>query len=320
MSHIPFDKIAQFKDVIRDVRRAGPTIGGVVGITASVKVHGTNAGIRFNADGTVTAQSRNRDLSLQSDNCGFAKFVAGLPQDILDLLRVYKDEDGVVYGEWAGKGIQSGVGVSEVEPFLYLFARDPPSGFDDGTAETFGEHRIFFVEPLPALTCVLDVNDAVAVAEYSHRLAEACVAIENECPVAKRFGVSGIGEGLVCECYYVDETTNRDHLKRFKVKGEKHSVSRVKTLVPLDVEKVASIAAFGDKVLTEARLQQGLDYLREMGHELSMKSTGAFLSWVVNDVFTEEAQTFIESGLNDREGRKEIGNRAREWFKGKATL
>ena len=44
-------------------------------------------------------------------------------------------------------------------------------------------------------------------------------AVENECPVGKHFGVSGVGEGVVWTC--VSEGWN-DSGTWFKVKGEAH--------------------------------------------------------------------------------------------------
>ena len=58
--------------------------------------------------------------------------------------------------------------------------------------------------------------------------------VEKECPVSKQFNVSGIGEGIVWTTEYKGETY------RFKTKGEKHSVSKVKTVVPIDIEKINS--------------------------------------------------------------------------------
>ncbi len=42
---------------------------------ATVKIHGTNASVVYNKDGSYYVQSRNRIISVNDDNAGFAKFV-----------------------------------------------------------------------------------------------------------------------------------------------------------------------------------------------------------------------------------------------------
>lgn len=51
------------------------------------------------------AQSRNRLLSIESDNFGFAKWVADHARTLVELLG-----EGRHFGEWWGRGIQSGYG------------------------------------------------------------------------------------------------------------------------------------------------------------------------------------------------------------------
>lgn len=40
-----------------------------------VKLHGTNAAVRFEPNGTIVPQSQNRDLTVDADNNGFAACV-----------------------------------------------------------------------------------------------------------------------------------------------------------------------------------------------------------------------------------------------------
>jgi hypothetical protein len=322
MPHVPFPKIPQFRDVLVAARKKGIT---EIQAQITVKVHGTNAAIRFTPDGVIP-QSRNLDLSLMRDNRGFAKFVAGLSDKVLDILHAIADENGVVYGEWAGRGIQSGVAVSEVEPFFMLFGRESDRLFAasrtlpltvatptwDEVITAAWEHQVVPLADARITTAFymstvdLDLNDAVEVARFTKELAAMCEVVEGECPIGRRYGVFGVGEGIVVDC--------GPELGFFKVKGQKHSESKVKTLVPLDVEKVSSMREFGDTVLTEPRLRRGMEFLREQGLPLDRTSTGAYLSFVVKDVFEECADLFVASSLNDREARKEIGTRAREFF------
>ncbi len=61
------------------------------------KIDGTNASVWLNEDGTVGAGSRNRSLSLESDNAGFYAWVQG-QDNIKRFLKAYPDV--ILYGEW----------------------------------------------------------------------------------------------------------------------------------------------------------------------------------------------------------------------------
>jgi hypothetical protein len=101
----------------------------------------------------------------------------------------------------------------------------------------------------------------------------------------------------------------------FKCKGEKHSVSKVKTLAAVDVEAVENMREFVKSVVTEARLEQGLDNLvREQLLPFEMKSMGDFIRWVYNDVLKEEMDTIIANQIDPKKLGSAIANEARPWF------
>ena len=61
------------------------------------KIDGTNASIWANKDGKICAGSRNRELSLESDNAGFCEWV----QQNEDLQKFFKENPCIrLYGEW----------------------------------------------------------------------------------------------------------------------------------------------------------------------------------------------------------------------------
>lgn len=82
------------------------------------KIHGSNAQIYIykddNGDLQVIAGSRNRWLTPEDDNFGFAKFVEENKEEIINTLGV-----GRHYGEWAGPGINKGEGLEE-KTFVYF--------------------------------------------------------------------------------------------------------------------------------------------------------------------------------------------------------
>ena len=141
------------------------------------------------------------------------------------------------------------------------------------------------------------------------------MAVEEECPVGKAFGNSGTGEGIVWKC-----DTEKGTI-RFKVKGEKHSSSKVKTLAPVDTEKLNSVREFAEYAVTESRLEQGIEKVfTSINEEIDIKKLGNFLKWIANDVIKEELDTLKDNGLEPKDVTSAISNIARNWFLNKWNL
>ncbi|MFI8084349.1 RNA ligase family protein [Kitasatospora sp. NPDC086009] len=77
-------------------------------IIITEKIDGTNAGIHVSPDGQVAAQSRNRIITPDSDNYGFARWVADNADELAHILG-----PGLHFGEWWGQGIQRRYGLTE---------------------------------------------------------------------------------------------------------------------------------------------------------------------------------------------------------------
>lgn len=105
------------------------------------------------------------------------------------------------------------------------------------------------------------------------------------------------------------------HRIRFKVKGEKHSTYKVKTLAAISTESIDTIKEFVDRALSDSRLNQGLDFLRDQGPAIDLKSTGEYIRWIIGDVFKEEADTIAANALVEAEVRRRIGSAAAHRFK-----
>lgn len=299
-------------------------------------------------------QSRNNIIAVGNDNAGFAQYATDnedfYKKAIKEIISVYQDEcceprelDNVyIYGEWAGQGIQKGVALSGVErffsPFQVTFVKDDviTGCLDFGTAFYKSENKIkeilfnkearcFPVTVFPTYKVELDMDNVSAAQQ---QIVDLTLKIEDECPVGKYFGVNGIGEGIVftsinnLKFYPVEEGHIQLHKPleskflhlNFKSKGMLHSVSNVKTIAPVDVEKVRKEQEFIEYAVTENRLNQGLEYLKENHLELDVKNIGTFIKWIVNDVMKEEIDTIRENGLNEKGVPKLIGNKAKKWF------
>lgn len=299
-------------------------------------------------------QSRNNIIAVGNDNAGFAQYATDnedfYKKAIKEIISVYQDEccklheldEVYIYGEWAGQGIQKGVALSSVDrffsPFQVAFVKDDviTGCLDFGTGFYESENKIkeilfnkearcFPVTVFPTYKVELDLDNVSAAQQ---QIVDLTLKIEDECPVGKYFGVNGIGEGIVftsinlIRLYPIEENHIQLHKPleskflhlNFKSKGMLHSVSKVKTIAPVNVEKVRKEQELIEYAVTENRLNQGLEYLKENHLELDVKNIGTFIKWIVSDVMKEEIDTIRENGLSEKGVPKLIGNKAKKWF------
>ncbi len=314
-----FPHIEQFKSCIKQVRDTAKWNSiplPKLTFTGTVKLHGTNAAIGLHVpSGEQFYQSRERLINIQSDNCGFAMWASGSDEvsRLVDTFKAYYNpvEYLHIFGEWAGKGVQKGVGISEFEKSFYIFA----VSVDDQWVELpeqqiFIGERIFFVKDFQTYTIDIDFS---APELSQNQLVELTIQVENECPVSKQLGKYGmIGEGIVWSCQW------ESNFLMYKTKGEKHSASKVKSvkqIAAIDVEKIATIREFVSDTLAENRLEQGISKLVEMGLDpIDNKNIGFYIKWCVDDVFREEHDTIVESQLDTKLLGKELSTVARNYF------
>ena len=289
-----------------------------INFSQTIKIHGTNGGVILFKDGTIRTQSRNRLLSPESDNNGFDKWVSERAECFKELsTRLFKVfgfvDKFIIYGEFAGEGIQKNVAVSQTPKSFYVFSA---IGFvGDKRLENFSliqsdlfnhpKQNIYSIYHFPYHSISIDLNRAD---EYIPQLQEIALSIENECPVGKFHGVSGIGEGAVFTAYYNDE------VYRFKVKGEKHSVSKVKLSSTVNTLMINDVREFVQQTVTDKRLQQGIDYMNEMQIPIDIKHTGDFLRWIVSDVYKEEGDIIETKGFEKKLINQEISNIAKIFY------
>jgi len=270
----------------------------------TVKLHGTNAAIVKYKD-RIEYQSRERVLELTSDNAGFMLAMSGKNTDFL-FKGINFQESIAVYGEWCGGSIQKGVALNKLPKMFVIFGIMVDDTWIDSSMYTAQDNSqgIYNINQFPTYTVEIDFNNPESI---QNTLIDLTIAVEECCPVGKHFGVEGIGEGIVFTC-----TTNP--LLKFKSKGEKHSSSKVKSLNPVDTEEVESIKEFVEYAVTENRLQQGLESLKSNGIELSEKSTGDFIRWIVTDIIKEESDTIVKNQIDIKKANGKIAFKAKTWF------
>lgn len=345
---IKFPSIEQYRNVIRAVQNkaqwAGRDESGepifdrnapipTLKFRGTVKLHGTNAGIVRNmTTGELTFQSRERELTLTSDNAGFALYMtskATLLDDIITGFVAWEHPTWentpshvAVFGEWCGGSIQKGVAISGMPKMFVIFAvkmiYGDPESEDTKTKWVDIKHcrhlfsaedHIYNILNFPTYEIDIDFNKPH---EAQNVMIEITEKVEAECPVGKQLGTSGIGEGVVwqpiTEGWYSSNFW-------FKVKGEKHSASKVKTLAAVDVEAIAALEDFVEMAVTEARLEQGLQNLvNEQLKPFDMTSMGDFIRWVFNDVVKEETDTIVANQMDPKKLGGPIANKARKWY------
>lgn len=300
----------------------------------TVKLHGTNAAVvhEWPRADQFTYQSRERILELTSDNAGFMLNMMSKVDVFREFTRSISNRAGdgewlsalrrvIYFGEWCGQGIQKGVAVSEVPKMFVIFGLKYGYINDDGAEETAWlniedyrdiespENGIYNIMNFPSYEVEIDFEKPEIA---QNKMIEITEAVEAECPVGKAFGVSGVGEGVVW-APVTEGWQSSDFW--FKIKGEKHSVSKVKTLAPVDVELIAAQRDFINSVVTEARLEQGLDNLvREQLKPFEMSSLGDFIRWIYNDVIKEETDTIIANQYDPKKLGSPIADVARKWY------
>lgn len=306
-----------------------------IAFEGTIKLHGANCAVVLPYGEPFYCQSRETILTPNSDYKGFAQFIHAIGLEAIsgivpDSIKEEANENKspiVIYGEWCGKGIQAGVAISELPRMFVVFAVKVGNRWCD-TKELYYFHmpdkNIYSVylgggKDSPALyyNVVVNFNNPNSIVDS---LTEVTLEVEKECPFAKSFGISGTGEGIVWKSLYDCRTKtfcggDEGEPWMFKTKGEKHK--NIKEAKPIQLESVVSddVLSLIPVILTEQRLNQGLDKLEEMKLELSKKSTAAFMKWVGDDI-KRECRDILEK-LSPKDEVYLSGiimKQVREWF------
>lgn len=320
-----FPSIEALRHLVKEVRTACdykskpyPTVA----FLGTVKLHGTNAGVRV-TETKVQAQGRTRILDIQGDNFGFAFFISTRNEILRELKNDLfgKNPDITFFGEWIGPGIQKSVAVSQL-PFkqfvifsVYNGETDTITPITEIDTQRMTERMlladlnaagIYFINQVDNYLVEIDFKNPE---EAATKIEEMTLSVEKECPWAKKFGVIGVGEGIVWTAI------NQEVRLWFKSKGLEHKkVEKNKPKVEVDPVRVDGINKLVDALLPEWRLEQGFSFLRENGHELSNKSTGKYLKWISEDIIKEETDVIVANGFEWRDVVGQVNTKARTYF------
>lgn len=332
--HHPFPSIEQFSHVRRNVQYkaqfkgfddAGEPIMDrtakmpILSFEGTVKLHGTNNAIIL-TETSFYCQSRERIITPESDNAGAARFVYSLSEDDVNILRSnidwVKHNKITIFSEWAGKGIQKTVAISQIDKSVFIFKAAVIN--EDEEKEEWISTRgwklpngFYDIYSFPNAVFRIDID--FGEPEYAiEKINKWVLEVEEECPVGKAFGISGIGEGIVFSCVTPGWESSRYWMK---CKGSKHANSKVRTMVTVDIEKFESEKAFVESVLDEGRLEQGFNWLKSNGHPIpDQTSTGEFIRFIFNDVLKEAKLEMEASGIEEKNLGKLLAQPVKKWY------
>lgn len=289
-----------------------------------VLVHNSNACFAFNDEDGLWVQSRENIITPQSDNAGCAFYVESHKEAFMGIINKVKERYSIdtsvyticIYFEWAGKGIQKGVAISNIEKSAFIIGIKiaklndatfvnywvDSSGFSDIT------NRIYNITDFKMYEIDVDFNTPQL---SQNKIIEMTLEVEDECPVGKSFGFSGIGEGIVFS--YISNS----QLYIMKSKGEKHSAkSKVNTLKPVDDAKINKTIEVVNKICPAWRLEQMLEKQFDLinGGVIDIKKLGDYIKLVINDIIKEETDVLSEAGLEPKDISKYVSEIARKYF------
>ena len=228
--HISFPSIDQFKTVVSNINRKHNFVGldangdaiydptkpkPKLKFKGTVKLHGTNFGVCYNEVSGLWAQSRENIITSQNDNAGSAFFVESNKEAFLELFNQVKEKLNLdlttntisIYGEWAGKGIQKSVAISNLDKSMFIFGvkiTPHPKDEDDKTPAYWvdssylrnHEHKIYNIEDYETYEIEIDFNYPQLA---QNKIIEMTIAVEDECPVGKAFGHSTLTNNIAYE-------------------------------------------------------------------------------------------------------------------------
>jgi hypothetical protein len=308
-----------------DPSRPKPTLTFV----GTTKLHGTNGGVELDLKtNSVTAQSKERVLTVDDDNHGFCAWVESASgsaacSKLFDVVKgrwTNPTSTSIhIFGEWCGPTVNAKTAIGQLTDRFVVFAvlvtdesgvenwlepKDVSADFyQDGVAP---KEDFRFICEFKQWTLVIDFNDPVSALDELERLT---LEVEQSCPVAQALGGEGLGEGIVWVCRHPEFGRIV-----FKTKGEKHVGTKgAGRLVNIAPEVLASREAFVDAVLTDSRLEQGFDLLVARYGKVTKDHLGEFLKWIGTDVMKEEADTLEASGLDRKDVMGSVNRQAKTW-------
>lgn len=213
MKHYKFPKINQYHQVIKGLQLKHQFVGldeednaiydkskeiPTITFEGRNKLHGTNSAIVFDSEGNFYCQARNRIVTEESDNCGFAFWVNKEGHKIWDNVKSHYDlgsfDHIVIYGEFSGPGVQKGVALNDLPNKIFvIFAvktiNEEESHWEDFEGMENPDINVYTSKMIPAWEIDVDLNyPQKAIPKMNEWVDE----IDRECPFCKNIFYGGI--------------------------------------------------------------------------------------------------------------------------------
>ncbi|KAL8737527.1 MAG: hypothetical protein Q9181_001579 [Wetmoreana brouardii] len=326
-----YPKIGKLSDFLHKFKHVALSTR-ITPIVGHVKLHGAHADWVISTDDTIRVQSRNvLELSASNDIYGLAAFTAPRNTVILRLRdeimrRYWKLNPNVpddarypitIAGEWCGRGIQKGMAISQLpRHFVIISIRVNNVWVAEGNYSDICDEAngIFHISKAPSYRLDLNMDDI----DGSEAAIQTFVTdVEQTCPYGLARGVLGRGEGIVWKA--VDYV--QDPELWFKYKADSTAVSHswrlpAAAVAPNNRQREDNFAA---AVVTNQRLEQGWEYLKEIGVTRDEAGVGKFLAWITNDIFVEEEREMKEKDISRGKLKPDIKRIAAPWYKTRLT-
>lgn len=336
---IKYPSTGQFRNIVKSVLERNSFAGidedgkaiydpsikkPVLTARGTVKLHGTNAGVSYNNTHGMWAQSKGNIITIEKDNAGFAFHAHSNEDFYVRSLKAFAEKHDVdldeytitVYGEYAGTGIQKGMGITNQPKSLFVFGVKVSRPGDEDfksywiNAEDFptkSEINVYNIYDFETYEMEIDFSRPDIA---QNKMIEIMLEVEKECPVAKKLGHEGIGEGNVWTVEFKGE------VYRFKVKGKRHSKSKVKVLKKVDNDRLNKIHEVAEKVTPSWRLEQMLSETFDLinGGLIDRSKLGDYIRAVIKDVMKEDLDIIVDAKLEPKDVNKYISQIARDYF------
>jgi hypothetical protein len=286
-------------------------------------VHGTNICLVFrDSDPTnFTVQSRNKTIVPgPADNAGAAAYLKSLPSISMLVTKIFCVRGTpatfstlIIAGEWAGQGIQKGAGVCELPRFFYIFNISIDGEWVEMSKyASVGIHSSRIFNAYNFRNCRVDLDLREPTIGYTQMLAYTAAVFEN-CPVAAALGGSGCGEGIVWSMVTDGRYPNTE-LMSFKTKSEGFATTAKGPRVT--PQSIANEVAkqFVKYAVGKRRLEQGMEYMREMGFPIHRPNASTFARWIMGDTIREEKAAMEEMGAQEPLVRSKVSEIARKYW------
>ncbi|KAH7380220.1 hypothetical protein DE146DRAFT_681986 [Phaeosphaeria sp. MPI-PUGE-AT-0046c] len=329
-THVP-EIIHALEELNRDSSNAERELNlDPIPFIGTVKLHGTHADILIYNDDRIVFQSRNIvGLQVAKDNAGFATTMSQKTKVLLRLRDLFiarftqlhphtsldQSRPVLIAGEWIGQSIQKDVAISQLSKRFVIISvningqwqRDSDYG---GIA--LPNHDIYNISRAGNFNRTLHFDNPQRTINELEILTE---QVARQCPFAATFGIDGEGEGIVWKPALAPYNCNPNLW--FKTKGGrfKPTFTRPPRQSPERAQQSREVAARVAEIwVSEQRLEQGLEYMREHGIQPTKKGMGPFLKWVQNDIAVEEKGYIAEHGVDAPTLRIEVAKIAKPWY------